>query len=63
MGLSKTSSKRQVYSYTIIPQKARKASNRQPNSTSKAAVKRRTKNPYEVPFHTSQNGCDPKVYK
>ena len=21
------------------------------------------KNHYEVPFHTSQNGCDPKVYK
>ena len=20
-------------------------------------------NNYEVPFHTSQNGCDPKVYK
>ena len=20
-------------------------------------------NHYEVPFHTSQNGCDPKVYK
>ena len=44
MGLSKRSSKRQVYSYTIISQEARKASNRQPNSTSKAAVKR-TKSP------------------
>ena len=20
-------------------------------------------NHYEIPFHTSQNGCDPKVYK
>ena len=45
MGLSKTSSKRQVYSYTIIPQKARKASNRQPNYTSKTDGKRRTKKP------------------
>ena len=45
MGLSKRSSKRQVYSYTIIPQEARKASNRQPDSTSKAAIKRRIKNP------------------
>ena len=34
-----------VYSDTIIPQEARKASNRQPNCTSKAAGKRRTKNP------------------
>ena len=40
MGLSKSSSKREVYSHTIIAQKARKASNRQPNSTSKAAGKR-----------------------
>ena len=44
MGLSKSSSKREVYSHTIIAQKARKASNRQPNSTSKAAGKR-TKTP------------------
>ena len=25
--------------------------------------KKTKKNHYEVPFHTSQNGCDPKVYK
>ena len=43
--LSKSSSKRDVYSDTIIPQEARKASNRQPNATSKAAGKRRTKIP------------------
>ena len=24
---------------------------------------KKTLNHYEVPFHTSQNGCDPKVYK
>ena len=23
----------------------------------------KNQNRYEVPFHTSQNGCDPKVYK
>ena len=45
MGLRKSSTKREVYSDTIIPQEARKASNRQPNSTSKAAGKRRTKTP------------------
>ena len=44
MGLRKSSTKREVYSDTIIPQEARKASNRQPNSTSKAAGKR-TKKP------------------
>ena len=45
MGFSKSSSKREVYSDTIIPQKTKKALNRQPNSTPKAAGKRRTKNP------------------
>ena len=43
MGLSKSSSKREVYSNTSISQEERKTSNRQPNSTSKAAWKRRTK--------------------
>ena len=45
MGLRKSSTKREVYSDTIIPQEARKASNRQPNYTSKTVGKRRTKNP------------------
>ena len=45
MGLSKSSSKRVVYSNTIIPQEARKALNKQPNSKSKAAGKRRKKKP------------------
>ena len=45
MGFSKSSSKKVVYSDTIIPQKTKKALNRQPNSTPKAAGKRRTKNP------------------
>ena len=45
MGFSKSSSKREVYSDIIIPQKTTKALNRQPNCTSKAAGKRKTKNP------------------
>ena len=40
MRLSKSSSRREVYSDTIIPQETRKASNRQPNSTYKTAGKR-----------------------
>ena len=43
MGLSKSNSKREVYSGAFIPQEARKAPNRQPNSISKAAGKRRRK--------------------
>ena len=39
MGFSKSHSKREVYSNTIIPQQTRKALNRQPNSTSIAAEK------------------------
>ena len=48
MGLSKSSSKRVVYGDTIIPQEARKALTRQPNSTPKAAGKRRTKRPQSL---------------
>ena len=44
MGYSKSSSKREVYSNTILPQETRKAQNRQSNFTSKATVKRREKN-------------------
>ena len=43
MGCSKSSSKREVYSSTIRPQKTRKTSNRQPNFTPKTTGKRRTK--------------------
>ena len=43
MGLSKSSSKREVYGDTLIPQEARKALTRQPNSTPKAAGKRKKK--------------------
>ena len=45
MGCSKSSSKREIYSNTILPQETRKASNRQPNFTPKTSGKRRTKNP------------------
>ena len=44
MGFIRSSSKREVYSDTIIPQETRKVLNRQANSTSKAAGKR-TKSP------------------
>ena len=40
MGCSKSSSKRQVYSNTILLQETRKTSNRQPNFTPKATGKR-----------------------
>ena len=43
MGCSKSSSKREVYSNTILPQEIRKTSNRQPNFTPKATGKRRIK--------------------
>ena len=45
MGCSKNSSKREVYSNTILPQEKRKTSNRQPNFTPKTTGKRRTKSP------------------
>ena len=44
MGCSKSSSKREVYSNTTLPQETRKTSNRQPNFTPKATGKRRKKN-------------------
>ena len=45
MGCSKSSSKREAYSNTILPQEIRKTSNRQANFTPKTTRKRRTKNP------------------
>ena len=41
----KSSSKREVYSNTILPQEPRKTSNRQPNFTLKTTGKRTTKTP------------------
>ena len=43
MGCSKSSSKREVYSNTILPQETRNISNKQPNLTPKAIRERRTK--------------------
>ena len=45
MGCSKSSSKREVYSNTILPQETRNISNKKPNLTPKAIRERRTKNP------------------
>ena len=42
MGCSKSSSKREVYSNTILPQETRKTSNRRPNFTPETAGKKRT---------------------
>ena len=44
MGCSKSSSRREVYSNTILPQETRKTSDRQPNFTPKT-IEKRTKNP------------------
>ena len=41
MGCSKSSSKREVYSNTILPQEIRKTLNRQPNFTPETTGKRR----------------------
>ena len=43
MGCGKSSSKREVYINTILPQETRKTLNRQPNFTPKTTGKRRTK--------------------
>ena len=45
MGCSKSSSKREVYSNTILPQETRNISNKTPNFTSKAIRERRKKIP------------------
>ena len=45
MGCSKSSSKREVYSNTILPQETRNISNKQPKLTPKAIRERRTKSP------------------
>ena len=45
MGCSKSNSKREVYSNTILPQETRKTSNRQPNFTPKTTGKEEQKTP------------------
>ena len=41
MGCSKSSSKREFYSYTILPQETRKISNKQSNPTPKGTRERK----------------------
>ena len=48
MACSKSSSKTEVYSNTILPQETRNISNKQPNLTPKAIRKRRTKEPQKL---------------
>ena len=43
MGCSKSSSEREVYSYTSLPQETRNTSNKQSNVTPKGSRERRTK--------------------
>ena len=43
MGCSKSNSKREVYSNTILPQETRETPNEQPNFTPKTTGKRTTK--------------------
>ena len=45
MGCSKSSSKKDVYSNTTLPQETRNISNKQPNLTPKTIRERRTKKP------------------
>ena len=45
MGCSKSSSKREVYSNTILPQETRNILNKKPSLTPKAIRERRTKYP------------------
>ena len=45
MGCSKNSSKREIYSNTILPQETRNISNKQPNLSPKEIRERRTKKP------------------
>ena len=45
MGCIKSSSKKKVYSNTILPQETRKTSNRQPNSTPKTTGKKKEQIP------------------
>ena len=48
MRCSKNSSKREVYSNTILPQDTRETSNKQPNFTPKATGKRRRKKTHKI---------------
>ena len=61
MGCSKSSSKREVYSNTILPQETRETLNRQSNFTPKTTGKIRTKNPQNQ--QKERNDKDPSRNK
>ena len=61
MGYSKRSSKREVYSNTILPQETRKTLNRQPNFTPKTTGKK-TKKPPKI-SRRKKNHKDPSRNK
>ena len=55
MGCRKSSSKREVYSNTILPQEIRKTLNRQPNFTPKTTGKRRRRRTITTTTTTTKN--------
>ena len=55
MGCSKSSSKREVYSDTVLPKETRKISNKQPNLTPKQLEKEEQKNPRVAEGNKSQS--------
>ena len=57
MGHSKSSSKREIYNNTILPQETRKIPNKQPNLTPKPTRERRRKKNKK----TKQNKKKPKL--
>ena len=67
IGCNESSSKREVYSNTILSQETRKTSNRQPNFTPKTTGKRRTtkkkKNQQKKRKHKDQNRINEKEMK
>ena len=48
MGCSKSSSKKEVYSITILSQETRKTSNKQPNFTPKTTGKKKNNKPCKI---------------
>ena len=59
-GISKSTSKREIYSNTILPQETRKISNNQPNLTPKAIREKRTKNPPKLAEKKKSKRSDQK---
>ena len=63
MGCSKSSSKREVYSNTILPQEARKILNRQPNFTPNTTGKSSKKKNQQKENQKIQGGINEKEMK